>query len=133
MENEKVILTKSDINRILTIIKRMKGKSSPEQENYLVIHLINRELEKSDLEVLMNVKKRKISAEELKNTIAYKNTKWFWTQQKLEILCYYRDTFYFLRQSVVKRNAEIRDNEDQIETTLNEDIVTILRWLKLCQ
>lgn len=133
MENEKVILTKSDINRILTIIKRMKGKSSPEQENYLVIHLINRELEKSDLEVLMNVKKRKISAEELKNTIAYKNIKWFWTQQKLEILCSYRDTFYSLRQSVVKRNAEIRDNEDQIETTLNEDIVTILRWLKLCQ
>lgn len=129
----KIILTKSEINRVLTIIKRLKRRSFAEQEEYLVIHLINRNLEKSDLEILMKVKKRKIAAEGLKNTIACKNVQWFWTPQKFEFLSSYRDDFYTLRQSIVKRNAEIRDNEDQIETSLPEDIVTILKWLKLCQ
>ena len=134
----KIILTKSEINRVLRIIKKLKGnkkkrKSLSEQEDYLAIHLINRTPERSDLEILMKVNRNKIAAEELKNTTAYKNVKWFWTTEKFEILCSYRDEFHDLRQGIVKRNAEIRDDEDQVETSLPEDIVTILKWLKLCQ
>lgn len=129
---EQIILTKSSINRVLRIIKRLKGKDLEEQVEYLTIHLIKANDDEDDLKIWNQVRKKKLPFGKLEETIAYKNANWFWSQDKNQLLLDWKEGFYSFRRQIVIMCRDERTDDMETSANLPNEIVVILRWLKLC-
>lgn len=129
---ERIHLEKSDLNRILTIIRRLKKKELVEQRLYLTVHLIRKSEDLKDTNILKQIQKRKLHKKHIRETIAFKNVNWFWSQDKFETIMIYRETFNFFRTRLVSLQNEEPHNDATMAVNLPDEIVVILRFLKIC-
>ena len=128
---EKVILTKSTINRTLAMTRRLKRKKAEEQLYYLTVHLIRKNNDEEEIDLLNQVKKFRLPSSFLRQTRTHSNVMSFWTTQKLEVLLSNKRNLESYRKTAISRYDRDSD-EPEIEVALDEELVEIIKWFRLC-
>ena len=128
---EKVILTKSAINRTLAMTRRLKRKKAEEQLYYLTIHLIRKNKDEEEIDLLNQVRKFRLPSSFFRLTRTHSNVMDFWTTEKLEVLLSNKRNLESYRKTAISRYDRDSD-EPEIEVALDEELVEIIKWFRLC-
>lgn len=127
---KKTVLMKSSINRALSMLRRLKRKNHEDQIHYLTVHLIRKNRDKKELEILRDIQRKKSDLLVLQDTIAYKNAKWFWSDQKMQTFISYKKDLESYRK--MASHLYERDLDDpEIEVILPQDLAVIMNWFQL--
>ncbi|MEI7557303.1 MAG: hypothetical protein WCJ45_00120 [bacterium] len=128
---EKIILTKSSINRALAMLRRLKKKMLPQQVDYLAIHRIRRDPRSKEFDLLKKVQRKKSDPILLYETLAYKNAQWFWSDQKHQTFISYKPRLESYRKMVCNKDYRSIEDDPEISVTIPQDLFVILEWLQL--
>lgn len=123
------VVTKSSINRALSILRRLKKKTLEEQISYLTINMIHKNSYDEELALLRGVQRKKDDWSVLKTTYSYQNTLLFWSEEKTKILISYKRDLEGYRKMFSMEHDTYLDPE--ITLVLPEDLFVIMKWLQL--
>ena len=127
---KKTVLTKSSINRALSMLRRLKKKDFGQQIRYLTAHRIARQRDKSELIILLDIQRNRQPEEKLFETIAYKNVQWFWSDLKFQTFVSYKQKLEAYRKMVCSQDDR-SDDDPEVVVEIPEELAIILQWLQL--